>query len=65
MSMGVYAGGNSYGIDQDIMYSFPIVCEGGDWKVVDGLEISEFSRKMMSATEAELVGERDAISDLL
>jgi len=65
VSMGVYAAGNSYGIDQDIMYSFPIVCEGGDWKVVDGLEISDFSRKMMSATEAELVGERDAISDLL
>lgn len=65
VSMGVYAAGNSYGIDQDIMYSFPIVCEGGDWKVIDGLEISEFSRKMMSATEAELVGERDAISHLL
>jgi malate dehydrogenase len=65
VSMGVYAAGNSYGIDQDIMYSFPIVCEGGEWKVVEGLEISEFSRKMMSATEAELVGERDAISDLL
>lgn len=65
VSMGVYSAGNSYGIDQDIMYSFPIVCEGGDWKVVEGLEISEFSRKMMSATEAELVGERDAIADLL
>ena len=65
VSMGVYAAGNSYSIDQDIMYSFPIVCEGGGWKVVDGLEISEFSRKMMSATEAELVGERDAISHLL
>lgn len=65
VSMGVYSAGNNYGIDQDIMYSFPIVCEGGDWKVVEGLEISEFSRKMMSATEAELVGERDAIADLL
>jgi malate dehydrogenase len=65
VSMGVYAAGNSYGIDQDIMYSFPIVCEGGDWKVVNGLEITEFGRKMMSATEAELVGERDAISNLL
>ncbi len=65
VSMGVYAAGNSYGIDQDIMYSFPIVCEGGGWKVVDGLEISDFSRKMMSATEAELVGEREAISHLL
>jgi len=65
VSMGVYSAGNSYGIDQDIMYSFPIICEGGDWKVVEGLEISAFSREMMAATEAELVGERDAISDLL
>ena len=65
VSMGVHSAGNKYGIDEDIMYSFPIVCEGGGWNVVEGLEISEFSRKMMSATEAELVGERDAISDLL
>ncbi len=65
VSMGVHSAGNKYGIDEDIMYSFPIVCKGGDWNVVEGLEISEFSRKMMSATEAELVGERDAISDLL
>ncbi len=65
VSMGVYSAGNSYGIDQDIMYSFPIICAGGDWKVVEGLEISEFSKKMMAGTEAELVGERDAISDLL
>ncbi|MEE4167089.1 MAG: malate dehydrogenase [Desulfocapsaceae bacterium] len=65
VSMGVYASGNKYGIDEDIMYSVPIVCEGGDWKVVEGLEISDFSRKMMSATEAELVAERDAIADLL
>ncbi len=65
VSMGVHSAGNKYGIDEDIMYSFPIICEGGDWNVVEGLEINEFSRKMMSATEAELVGERDAISDLL
>ena len=65
VSMGVHSAGNKYGIDEDIMYSFPIICEGGDWNVVEGLEINEFSRKMMSATEGELVGERDAISDLL
>ena len=65
VSMGVYSAGNSYGIDQDIMYSFPITCENGEWKVVEGLEISDFSREMMSKTEDELVGERDAIADLL
>lgn len=65
VSMGVYAKGNSYGIDEDIIYSRPIVCENGDWKEITGLEISDFSRKMMTATEKELVSEREAITDML
>lgn len=65
VSMGVYAAGNPYGIDENIMYSFPITCENGEWKIVEGLKISEFSREMMSKTEAELVGEREAIASLL
>lgn len=65
VSMGVYASGNTYGIDEDIMYSFPIVCENGKWDIVEGLEISDFSRQMMSKTEAELIEEREAIASLL
>lgn len=65
VSMGVFAAGNPYGIDEDIMYSFPITCENGQWKIVEGLEVSEFSREMMAKTEAELVGEREAIASLL
>jgi malate dehydrogenase len=65
VSMGVYSSGNVYGIDQDIMYSFPIVCENGEWNIVEGLEISDFSREMMSKTEAELIEEREAIASLL
>jgi len=65
VSMGVYSAGNPYGIDQDIMYSFPITTENGEWSVVEGLEISDFSREMMKKTEDELVGEREAIADLL
>ncbi len=65
VSMGIYSQGNSYGIDEDIMYSFPITCENGEWTIVDGLEVSDFSREMMQNTEKELVDERDAISDLL
>ncbi|NNK97160.1 MAG: malate dehydrogenase [Desulfobacterales bacterium] len=65
VSMGVYASGNTYGIDEDIMYSFPIVCENGKWNIIDGLEISDFSRQMMSKTEAELIEEREAIASLL
>lgn len=65
VSMGVFSKGNSYGIDEDIMYSFPITCENGEWKEISGLEITDFQRKMMKATEEELVGEKSAISDLL
>lgn len=65
VSMGVYASGNTYGIDEDIMYSFPIVCANGKWSIVEGLEISNFSRQMMSKTEAELIEEREAIASLL
>jgi len=65
VSMGVYSAGNSYGIDEDIMYSFPITCENGEWKEISGLEISDFSRERMKLTEKELVDERTAIADLL
>ncbi len=64
VSMGVYSDG-SYGIDQGLIYSFPCRCEGGDWQIVQGLEINEFSRSRMIATETELQEERDAVSHLL
>jgi len=63
VSMGVFSKGNPYGIDQDLIFAFPIVCEGGDWKIVEGLEISDFSREMIKKTEAELQGERAAVTD--
>jgi malate dehydrogenase len=65
VSMGVYSGGNSYGIDGDIIYSFPIVCENGEWKEISGLEVSDFSRERLQATEQELLEEKAAIADLL
>lgn len=65
VSMGVYSKGNSYGIDEDIVYSRPIVCEPGEWKEVTGLEIGDFSREMMTKTEEELVDERNAIASML
>ena len=64
VSMGVYSAGNSYGVDQDIMYSFPITCESGEWKEIPGLAVNDFAREMMQATEKELVSERDAIAHL-
>ncbi len=65
VSMGVYSAGNSYGIDKDIIYALPIVCEKGDWREITGLEIGAFSRERMQATEKELLEEKAAIADLL
>jgi len=63
VSMGVFSKGNPYGVDQDLIFAFPIICENGDWKIVEGLEISDFSREMIKKTEAELQGERAAVAD--
>jgi len=57
--------GNSYGIDEELIYARPIICENGDWQEVTGLEITEFQRNMMKATEEELLSEKAAIADLL
>jgi malate dehydrogenase len=65
VSMGVYSAGNSYSIDPDIIYSFPITCANGEWKEISGLEISEFSREKMVETEQELLAEKSAIADLI
>ena len=62
--MGVHSDG-SYGIDEGLIYSFPCVCEGGDWSIVQGLEISDFSRQKMTDTETELKEERDTVKELL
>ncbi len=64
VSMGVYSDG-SYGIDKGLIYSFPCVCKNGDWEIVQGLEISDFSRSKMLATQQELQEERDAVKHLL
>ncbi len=64
VSMGVYSDG-SYGIAKGLIYSFPCVCKGGDWEIVQGLDINDFSRSKMTATELELTEERDAVQHLL
>ncbi len=64
VSMGVYSDG-SYGIKEGLIYSFPCVCKDGDWQIVQGVEINDFSRAKMAATEQELTEERDAVAHLL
>lgn len=63
-SMGVYSDG-SYDITEGLIYSFPCVCNNGEWEIVQGLSINEFSRAKMQATETELSEERDAVQHLL
>ena len=64
VSMGIYSDG-SYGIEEGLIYSYPVTCDGGSYEIVQGLDINEFSRQLMSATEQELREERDAIASLL
>jgi len=64
VSMGIYSDG-SYGIQEGLIYSYPCTCANGDWTIVQGLEINEFSQGRMNATEQELTEERDAVSHLL
>ncbi len=64
VSMGVYSDG-SYDIEEGLIYSFPCRCSGGDWEIVQGVDVSDFSRAKMTATETELKEERDAVQHLL
>lgn len=63
-SMGVYSDG-SYGLTEGLIYSYPCTCQNGEWQIVKDLEINEFSRAKMQATEQELIEERDAVKHLL
>jgi len=64
VSMGIYSDG-SYGITEGLIYSFPCRCNNGEWEIVQGLDVNDFSQARMKATEAELTGERDAVAHLL
>ena len=63
VSMSVPADG-SYGVEEGIVSGYPCACEGGEWKIVEGLEVPEFSRARIDASAAELREERDAVSQL-
>jgi malate dehydrogenase len=64
VSMGVYSDG-SYGITEGLIYSFPCRCDGGQWSIVQDVDVGEFSQAKMTATEQELIEERDAVQHLL
>jgi malate dehydrogenase len=64
VSMGVIADG-SYDIESGLIYSFPCRCQNGQWEIVQGLDVTDFSRQRMDATATELAEERDAVAHLL
>jgi malate dehydrogenase len=63
VSMAVYSDG-SYDVPEGLITSFPVTTAGGDWSIVPGLEIDDFSRTRIDASNAELVDERDAVKEL-
>jgi malate dehydrogenase len=64
VSMAVPSDG-SYGIEEGVVYSYPVTCSDGAYSIVQGLDIDDFSRSRMQATRNELEEEREGVSDLL
>ena len=64
VSMAVPSDGR-YGIAEGLVFSYPVVCANGDWRIVGGLGVNEFSRAKLLATEAELLEEREEVAHLL
>jgi malate dehydrogenase len=64
VSMAVPSDG-SYGVPEGVVYSYPVTCKDGDYQVVQGLAIDEFSRDKMDATHRELLEEREGVRELI
>ena len=64
VTMGIPSDG-SYGIPEGVMFGFPVTTENGEYKIVQGLDIDDFSRERINVTLNELEEERAAIKDLL
>lgn len=62
-TMGIPSDG-SYGIPEGVVYGFPVTCSNGTYSIVQGLEVSDFSRERMMATYNELLEERDGVKHL-
>ncbi len=64
VSMAVASDG-SYGIPEGVIYSYPVTCKNGEYSIVQGLSISDFSRDKMLGTHRELLEERDGVKELI
>src|SRR5215208_5378532 len=63
LTMGVPSDG-SYGIPEGVIFGYPVTCRGGQYQIVKGIEVSDFSRKRIDATLKELHEERDSVKQL-
>ena len=64
VTMGVPSNGE-YGIPKDVIFGYPVTCNGGEYKLVEGLPIDAFSQACIDKTLAELQGEQDGVKHLL
>ncbi len=64
VTMGIASSGH-YGIPDGTMFGFPVTCEGGEYKLVEGLAIDAFSQERITKTLDELKGEQDGVKHLL
>ena len=64
VSMAIPSDG-SYGIDEGVVFSYPVTCSGGDYQIVQDLPIDDFSQARLDATDAELREEREGVAELL
>ena len=63
VSMAVVSDG-SYGVDEGLVSSFPVTCAGGEWSIVEGVELTDFSKEKIGVTVDELRSERDSVKEL-
>lgn len=64
-SFSIHTKGNTYGIDQNLIFSFPVTIKGGKWTVIKGLNFTDDGKARLKKTEQELIDERKAIESLL
>ncbi|MBW8892745.1 MAG: malate dehydrogenase [Burkholderiales bacterium] len=64
VTMGIPSGGE-YGIPKEVMFGYPVTCEGGEYKIVQGIEIDAFSQECINKTLKELTDEQDGVKHLL
>jgi malate dehydrogenase len=64
VTMGIASNGE-YGIPKDMMFGYPVICQGGEYSIVSGLNIDEYSRSKMDVTQKELQDEMDGVAHLL